>query len=148
MSGDAVVFTSEPHGTRLQHGEDWTFLYQVPADVARTAYGAAIALAREVYEPRWRAVTGPTLSEAEFETLLHRIIFEILYIDAINARPPAVTRDDLAHPYARRWVRAASGLAHGQRTRAANQLAAQLLDIELSRYEWWLEQEDAMDAVR
>jgi hypothetical protein len=45
-------------------------------------------------------------------------------------------------------VRTATGIALGARTIAANQLAAHLLNMALSRYEWRLEQEDKMDEVR
>ncbi|MDP3091639.1 MAG: hypothetical protein Q8N04_13240 [Nitrospira sp.] len=59
-----------------------------------------------------------------------------------------VIHDNLTAPYAWRRVRSATGIAPGSRANAANQLAAHLPNMELSRYEWWFEQEDTMDEVR
>jgi len=136
------------HGTKLQKGEIGTFLAATEGEPATRAYGQAITLARIVFGPRWRSVTGPNLSESAFEDMLHHIVFEWLFFYAINKKPIVVTQDDLAHPYAWRRVRTATDVALGARTIAANQLTAHLLNMELSRYEWWLEQEDKMDEVR
>jgi hypothetical protein len=145
---DPIQITQLEHGTKLQKGEVWTFLDATEGEPATRAYGQAITLARIVFGPRWRSVAGPNLSESAFEEMLHRIVFEWLFFYAINKKPIVVTPDDLTHPYAWRRVRTATGIALGARTSAANQLAAHLLNMELSRYEWWLEQEDKMDEVR
>lgn len=145
---DTIEVAPLPHGTKLQRGDVWTFLDATDGDVATQAYHDAITLARGVFGPRWRAVSGPNLTAAAFEELVHRIVFEWLYFYAINKQPLVVTREDLAHPYAWRKVRSATGIALGPRTREANALAAQLLATDVGRYHWWVEQEDRMDEVR
>ena len=145
---DAIQINQFPHGTELRKGDVSTFLDATQRGPAARAYAHAIALARTVYGPRWRSVAGPNLSQSEYEALLDHIVFEWLYFYAINKKPLVVTLDDLAHPYAWRRVRAAASKALGGRTAEANRLAAQLLDLDQERYEWWLEYEDKMDEVR